>query len=384
MITLLSVFLMTFVGTADAQVLKLRKTTWRGETKNLVEGLTLKGDFRLRHDNSSKRSGGQKTRSRFRTRLRFEALVDLPENLRVGLRLASGSGSQVSTNQSFDNLGSGKGLVIDRIYLQWKPRWATLSFGKIKNPLWSIASSDIVFDTDLNPEGFGQQLEWGNVSLNALQMVVDEDFGSEAQQWLFSQQLAATLKLPKGFDFAGGASWHEWVNERFSTLGQKTTLEGNRRVPAGPGAGSLANDFAVFEFSGELSRTINSLPVRLQGSFIKNTSALSVRSNAGDASRYDLGYHFGTIVGKASAARSWEAAYFYKWLETDATVADAADADFGDGGTNRRGHIFWLAYNPRDWMQLKAKFFVSSVIDENLAPGADDINRVLLDVALRF
>ena len=35
--------------------------------------------------------------------------------------------------------------------------------------------------------------------------------------------------------------------------------------------------------------------------------------------------------------------------DLDATVADVADSDFGDGGTNRVGHIAWFAYNPADW-----------------------------------
>lgn len=49
-----------------------------------------------------------------------------------------------------------------------------------------------------------------------------------------------------------------------------------------------------------------------------------------------MGYQAGVIVGKASDPQSWEAAYFYKLVETDATVADLADSDFGNGGTNRK------------------------------------------------
>jgi hypothetical protein len=44
-------------------------------------------------------------------------------------------------------------------------------------------------------------------------------------------------------------------------------------------------------------------------------------------------------------------------LEADATVADAVDSDFGDGGTNRRGHIFWVAYSPLDYLTFQTKYF---------------------------
>ena len=59
------------------------------------------------------------------------------------------------------------------------------------------------------------------------------------------------------------------------------------------------------------------------------------------------------IVGQAKEKNSFEAAYFYKRSETDSTVSDVVDSDFGDGGTNRKGHIVWVAYNPQEFLQFK-------------------------------
>ena len=54
----------------------------------------------------------------------------------------------------------------------------------------------------------------------------------------------------------------------------------------------------------------------------------------------------------------------YKHLEDDATVADLADSDFGDGGTNRKGHILSGAWQVTAWGQAKATIYLTKVEDE--------------------
>ena len=132
-------------------------------------------------------------------------------------------------------------------------------------------------------------------------------------------------------------------------------------------------------------------PIVPQGTFLKNTRAKNTLTP-----RADTGYQTGARLGTAGKAKSWEIAYFYKWLETDATVADAADSDFGDGGTNRVGHIFWVGYAPKDWMSLRAKAFVTDTLDRSFptvagvtSPTATTnldkaINRLQLDMVVKF
>jgi hypothetical protein len=107
------------------------------------------------------------------------------------------------------------------------------------------------------------------------------------------------------------------------------------------------------------------------------------------------GYQFGLIAGAAKKQGQWEAAYFKKYSQIDATVADVADSDFADGGTNRVGHIAWIAYNPRDWMQLKVKGFVTDALDRKFptvagvtptaATNLDKaVNRLQIDLSVKF
>ena len=123
----------------------------------------------------------------------------------------------------------------------------------------------------------------------------------------------------------------------------------------------------------------------MQGTFVRNLRAIDVTAPValvGPIGRN--AYQFGTIVGSAKAKGTWELAYFKKYAETDSTVADVADSDFGDGGTNRKGHIVWIAYAPRDWMLLKVKGFITDTIDRQFTPGDKAVNRLQTDVSVKF
>lgn len=351
-----------------------------------LKTLSVSGDVRLRHENIDKTTLGQADRSRQRFRLRIASDAELPENVTLRLRFASGTGEQNSTNQSLDNGSTQKELWIDRAYLVWKPRpGVTLQGGRQATPLWVPYTADVVWDDDLNPEGFGQSLEAvmpGNLRLfaNALQMVGDEDSGSTADQWEFSGQVGAEAPLA-GPRLKAAAAYHHWTNTRNSTLGQ-AAMEGNRRIAAGPSAGALANDFGVAELTAEAAFPVFGTTLTPGGTLIKN---LAAKHQQRDGHRLgDTGYQVGARLGKAAAAATWEAAYYYKVSEVDSTPADFADSDFGDGGTNRQGHIGWLAYNPREWLQAKFKTYVTRVINDSEPPGRDHINRYQFDLSVKF
>jgi len=361
----------------------------------MIENLKVSGDLRLRHEYFNKRTKGQADRSRQRFRLRLGTELPFKYGVSAKLRFASGTGEQVSTNQSLDNTSGQKEFWIDRAFLEWKPNEVfKVAAGRMANPLWTITSSDAVWDDDFNPEGFSENVKLslfgsGRVFLNALQMVVDEDSSDNNDQWLFSQQIGIELPLFAQSRFRVAGAVHNWVNESTTSLSgenasignfsQPTTNEGNRRYSP---SGVLQNEFRVVEVTGEYLTYLMSLPLSLQGTYIQNAGALD--SISPSQTKEDTGYQTGLILGKASAAKSWEVAYFYKLVETDATVADVSDSDFGDGGTNRRGHIVWLAYNPHEWMQAKVKAFQTKVDNVALSPGRDDINRFQFDVSVKF
>lgn len=359
-----------------------------------ITNLKMSGDLRIRQENFWKSTRGQLDRSRQRFRFRFGIQPKI-QDFTVNFRMASGTGEQVSTNQTFDDLGSQKQLFIDQANVQWKAReWLTLTGGKMANPMWRVYSSDVVWDDDFNPEGFAEQFSYNfheriGGFANFMQMVLDEDSGTNADQWMYGYQVGVKTKIMNETKFNLAAAFYDLHNERTGNFSQSATQEGNSRF-TGSGVSTATAFFQMLHLTGEIKTKVGPLPLSIQGDYVKNIADNSVDPRGslnrviGSSATEVVGYQFGAILGKASAAMSWEAAYFFKWSETNATLADIADSDFGDGGTNRRGHIFWLAFNPREYLQIKAKAFVTEVLRPDLAPGPDNINRMQVDMSIKF
>ncbi len=389
--TLLAALMLT-TGTASAQLDKLKLS-------EQIQTLKFGGDLRLRYENFQKRGAGTTDRSRNRLRLRFGAEAVLPHDLSVLLRLASGTGEQVSTNQTYSNLSTQKQIFIDQAYARWTPAFesgsAYLASGKMQNMLWRIHSSDIIWDDDFNPEGFSEGGEWLfpgaglTVFANALQMQAHEASSTGKDPWLFSQQLGAETRLPLDSRLRVAAAYHKWSDENKLSLAPGVVQDGNQRT-----AGGVHLDrYGVGELTGQLSTWLGKTPLAFQGTVIRN---FRHRGDIGSGAANGCvagqvcpaardGYQFGAILGQAKSKGRWEGAYFKKYAQTNSTVADLADSDFGDGGLNRQGHIFWVAYSPQDWMQLKAKYFVTDTLDRSFtSPGDKAINRLQIDASVKF
>jgi len=373
-----------------------------------VEDIKVSGDLRLRHERFDKTTPGQVDRSRQRFRLRLNTDFKLPAGLVAKLTFASGTGEQVSTNQSFDNLSGQKDLWIDKAFLVWTPlEWLKFQAGRMENPIWRLYSSDVVWDSDFNPEGVSESVDFlvgpVRVFANALQMIVDEDSGNnagsatvgkQADQWMIGNQIGLEFRLPLESRLKVAGANYYWKNENAGTLSQVALNEGNRRYTTtpstAPNAGALINNFNVNELTGELGLWAFGLPVSLQGTYVKNqgayegTKVFNTFNTVNFRDKEDHGYQYGVILGKASSKNKWEVAYFNKSVRTDATVADVTDSDFGDGGTNRKGHIVWIGYALTDYMNLSLKHFDTEVINPALAPNRDDINRSQLDLLVKF
>ena len=373
--------------------LKADDTSANISIAKFITNLKISGDMRLRQENFWKSTAGQvdRARQRFRFRLGINPTI---QDITVGFRLASGTGEQVSTNQSFDNFSSQKDIFIDLAYLEWKTLpWLKLAGGRMPNPFWKVYSSDIVWDDDFNPEGFAEKFEFNlherfTPFLNFSQIVLDEDSGDNRDQWMFGYQVGAQTKLFNETKWNFSAALYDLDNERVGNFSQNTLGEGNSRFP-GSGVSTTTAYFTMAHLTTEIKTKVGALPISLQGDFVtniaKNDNDPAFGNRVfGSSSTEKVGYQFGAILGKASAANSWELAYFFKWAETNCTLADLADSDFGDGGTNRRGHIFWVAFNPRDYVQLKLKYLTTEVIRPDLAPGPDNINRMQLDMSVKF
>lgn len=374
-------------------------TVFEGE--KFTDKLKFGGDLRVRHEDFFNKGVNAVDRHRERFRMRF-GITGQIQDFTAGLKIASGTGEQTSTNQTFGNSFSQKALYIDQAYIQWKAHeYVKLTGGRMPNPIWRTYSSDVVWDSDINPEGYAEQIELPagdrlSLFFNFAQLPITEVSGSNADPWAFAHQIGVGVKVTEDTNFKFAASYYAFTNERKTALLSTATVdsaviqEANTRVA---GSALLASSFRIMDLTAEITTHIGPLPVALQGDFVRNVAPGNSLLQAAKANGQTTGYQFGTIIGKAKAKGTWEAAYFRKWVQANATLSDWADSDFGNGGTNRKGHIFWLAYAVRDYLTVQGKYFITGKLNPQLSSSApfgatnnnfSDINRFQLDAVLKF
>ncbi len=345
------------------------------------KGVDISGDLRLRHeyiDQDDKPSD----RHRQRVRARVSLKADVNENVRVGVRVASGGDDPVSTNQSFDDTFSSKDIRLDRAYLSWQVADALgLVGGKMGKP-W-IGVSDLIFDGDLNPEGVAALLETAtegiNVSANAGYFWLDELSSSDEDRMLYTGQIGLETMVGEVVKVLFGGSIYHYDNMKgLALLVDEGDSFGNAATEVTSGTGDeatttsvYAEDFEVYEVFGQVSTSAGDVPVKIYGQLAANDAAR----------KDDTGYLVGVKVGKASAPGSCEFGYNFRDLEKNAVLGALTDSDFGGGGTNADGHkLHGKVAIAKAWT-AGAALFVNSLDPD----GSDvDFTRVQLDLVAKF
>jgi hypothetical protein len=171
-------------------------------------------------------------------------------------------------------------------------------------------------------------------------------------------------------------------------------------------SGSKTNYFAEFNvmyFRGEAAWQISERPfcgtpciLTLSGEYDENltpafdrmTGALSSAATSPDQT---TGWTVQLAFGEAKKKGQWMVAYQYKHLEADATFDGLTDSDWGNGGTDRKGHAIRGSYNFQDWWTFTVSAFVTEKISNRPNSGrnqnglaGEDHFRVLIDNVIKF
>jgi hypothetical protein len=346
----------------------------------LVDELKIGGDLRIREETrfySGVKGGvGNTNRQRFRLRLKADAKEG---PVLVHLRLASGTGEQVSTNQTMCCLSMQKSLWIDRAYVEYKAiPTVVLAGGRMTNPFYLGGTNAVVWDDDYNPEGFVQQFgmnldDSGKVFVNLGEIVLDGGGSGSSAQWLMAGQAGAELKTDPGV-FQVALMFYEETKGKEGTFSQKTVQDGNTRVDnVNPeNDPTLVNSYRVVNVHASAKLKVV-VPVVITVDFAHN---LADTIQADGSTNANTAFGAGFKVGKAKGANTAEAGFEYRSIEADAVLADLNDSDFGpNGGTNRKGFKVWTAYGLTDSTQLKLTVFDTTLKDENLPPGPPTLDK---------
>jgi hypothetical protein len=344
------------------------------------EKVKIKGDFRTRYEYIDDDSvSDDRNRARIRARLGIDAEVTPTVDVHFQLSTAGevdGNGDPVSGNQTLDDAWSSKNIWISQAWADWQPenvQGVNILAGKIKYPFIVPVKSELIFDSDVNPEGavvkYKKSLDSIDLMANAYAFYVLEN-SSDADPGLFGAQGAVKHKFEAFGDKAhvmGGLSYYNYTHIEDQGPVLDGDSFGNTTV-----AGLFAEDFELLNAFGEFGFLVQEMPVVVFADYVTNTAA----------SNEDTGWSIGFMVGKAAEPCSWQFRYLYKEIEQDAVFGTFADSDFGGGGTDHEGHEFNLTYQlVKNW-QLAGSLFLN---DKDVKGGADeDYTRVQLDAIFKF
>lgn len=319
-----------------------------------VENTKVKGDFRFRYQDQDTDESGSKSRDRWRMRWRFGLETEVNEWWKTAFRLASGSGDPRSRNLTLTDTFETSNVQLDLAYAQFDPNkhWSLVA-GKFKNPIWN--TKDLLWDSDINPEGIGVQFL--DYKINQFEVFgttgfyVLEEFSSDTSDpWLGLIQAGTKVNLTDSLYLKLAGAFYSFQDLKgnsfdYSSGTNSTDVNGN-----------LMDDLDAVGIDAELGFKLSG-PVPFVGIF-----GQYVDSNASDN---DLGYLAGIKFGhkKVKKFGQWQVKYNYRRLEQDAWPDFLSDSDFYDGGTDVQGNEIEFTFGLAKNVTIGLDYYKSEPID---------------------
>ncbi|RJP18583.1 MAG: hypothetical protein C4520_14195 [Candidatus Abyssobacteria bacterium SURF_5] len=368
---------------------------WISETKEAkpvwTDRVKLKGDLRYRYeyiDSLDTKTGKDEERHRNRIRARIGIEAKATDTVDLGFQLSTSEaggdedlGDPVSGNQTLDNAWSLKEIWVSEAYFDWHPanvEGLHVLGGKMKRPFINPNASELVWDSDVNPEGgaltYKKSLDSTDLMGNLYGFWIEENSAS-SDSLLVGAQGALKQKFEafdNGLYAMAGASYYDYGGiEAKDTFFDDGKSFGNTILPDG----TYAEDFNELEVFGEVGMRIKEVPVSVFADYVQNLAA----------DEEDAGWSVGFGVGKTKDPGSWAFRYLYKELEQDAVVGLFTDSDFGGGGTNVDGHEVNLTYQlAKNWQLAASYFHNNQFISDDDGRDEEDYRRLQLDVIFKF
>ena len=356
----------------------------KAPTAGPLDKIQIGGDFRYRHewtDDETKTA----ERNRDRIQARISLVGEVNDRINYGVRLASGNseaqtreGSPTSNNQDLGDAFSSKNIWLDLAYVEYKPQaleGLCLSGGKISNPYARVGNSDLMFDGDVTPEGLALAYK-GSATKNLALFGAAGGFyvrerKEEAETTLVGVQGGGTLKFgEKGaFQMTAGAGYYDYasVQGREGLGADPEQFYGNRSAED-----AYASDFELVQGFAEMGMSVLGQPVRVFGDYVYNAQA---------ESDDDTAFLVGVSLGKLKDPGSWSLAYNYRDLEADSLLGVLADATFGGGGTDVKGHKVSLSVQLAKNTQVGATYMMA---DRTRGGSTADFDVGMVDFTFKF
>ena len=304
---------------------------------------TIKGDIRYRYEN--REDDGVTAKSRERIRARIGVYGDATETIKFGTRIATGGTGVTSTNQDLDGSAANKSIGLDLAYMTIDSllfEGVDTTLGKMKQPWKSV--SDLIYDSDVTPEGIAFNYAAGNISYHVGHFILDEQLGDDAQL------ASAQVVLDVSDTLTVGTSFYTFSNMENNPLEKKSD--------------NTTDEFELTEFFANYKIKSTPLPLSLFANYVENGAVDA------DNTAY--------MIGAKTKQGAWSFAYNYRDIEINAIYDEWADSDFHNGGTGGDGHKYKVKYALRDNLSLGATYF------DTETEAGEEVNTLQVDLVAKF
>ena len=359
-------------------------------------------------------------RTRLRIRARLGAEAQLASDFSAGIRLATGSSLDPSSeSQTLGTNSARYGVGLDLAYLRWEPKAAdgfrpiTASAGRIASPWYS--PTELVFARDLTFEGIASTFrhslkafdqDGSNVyaTLGAFPMQ-EVALNHSGNKWMLGAQMGARWDWKDGDKIRAAAAYYDFIHVTgIRNVAGSSVL--NYTAPAFVRYGNtmfdiqndpnqsaylfgLASKFRLVNVAASYEHPMGDKTLAVTADLVKNVgyNAADILARTGlsqgDRSRGYVGEIAYGDADATSRAGAWRVAFGYRYVQGDAVLDAWTDADFHGGGTNARG--YYLSGNvgvaKNIWAQLR--YMKGDVIDLP-PPFLYGLDIVQLDLNARF
>ncbi|WP_438300988.1 putative porin [Pseudomonas sp. NMS19W] len=354
-----------------------QKLAWAAKTQ-------FKGDVRFRQE-TVKNDGvpNAKDQDRQRIRARLGAYTEINPQVDTGIRIATGSSDDArSTNQDLNNYFDKKQIWLDLGYVDYHPdavKNLHLIAGKMNQP-W-VSMGDIIWDSDINPEGLAVTYKYplsGSTELfgSAGHYTLKDNVDGEGVQFkhdlrLYAGQLGGRFALTDSLKLTLGGSIYSYDNDKDSACPTSGTVTAPCALAVN---GNSPNEtFKLYEGFGQLDIANLPVPLSIYGQYVNNKDA----SNDQDT---------GWLAGVKTKVYGFGIDYNYRDVQRNAVVGAFTDSDFANGYTGSRGSKLKVSYELDKNFTLGATYFManSDYTNASLKKTDSDINTLQLDAEAKF
>ncbi|WP_248738011.1 putative porin [Pseudomonas sp. MWU12-2029] len=354
-----------------------QKLAWAAKTQ-------FKGDVRFRQE-TVKNDGvpNAKDQDRQRIRARLGAYTEINPQVDTGIRIATGSSDDArSTNQDLNNYFDKKQIWLDLGYVDYHPdavKNLHLIAGKMNQP-W-VSMGDIIWDSDINPEGLAVTYKYplnGSAELfgSAGHYTLKDNVDGEGVQFkhdlrLYAGQLGGRFALTDSLKLTLGGSIYSYDNDKDSACPTSGTVTAPCALAVN---GNSPNEtFKLYEGFGQLDIANLPVPLSIYGQYVNNKDA----SNDQDT---------GWLAGVKTKVYGFGIDYNYRDVQRNAVVGAFTDSDFANGYTGSRGSKLKVSYELDKNFTLGATYFManSDYTNASLKKTDSDINTLQLDAEAKF